>query len=228
VYDWDCSPYALELALVLAQRLGSELTYVSLTDYVQHAQLGDCVSDAYLAYVDQLVGAYLDAGSTSAWSRDHGMNDKAAADGSPNVRYLADELEGVVRGAQIVLADQRPAVVHHAALGSCAWSTPRPPARRGGGALLAGLRESTTSRAGRAARLLALPRIASRPRRAADRSTVLGRREGEHDPRPSWAGCARTVAARASRAAAASVRGDGAAAHHQADVHDPPAERCDR
>jgi phosphonoacetate hydrolase len=184
VYEWDCSPYALELALVLAQRLGSELTYVSLTDYVQHAHApGSAISDAYLAYVDQLVGAYLDAGFDVGLVADHGMNDKAGPDGSPNVRYLADELEGVVRDAQIVLPITDPHVVHHAALGSCAWVYAPAPERDQAADLLSALPgvEDVLERE-RAARLLALP-----PDRIgdlvvlADRSTVLGRRNGEHD-----------------------------------------------
>jgi phosphonoacetate hydrolase len=184
VYDWDCSPYALELALVLAQRLGSELTYVSLTDYVQHAHApGAAVSDAYLVYVDQLVGAYLDAGFDIGLVADHGMNDKAAADGTPNVRYLADELEGVVRDAQIVLPITDPHVVHHAALGSCAWVYLPASEREQAADLLAALPgvDDVLER-DRAARVLALP-----PDRIgdlvvlADRSTVLGRRDGEHD-----------------------------------------------
>jgi len=184
VYEWDCSPYALELALVLAQRLGSELTYVSLTDYVQHAHApGSAVSDAYLAYVDQLVGAYLDAGFDVGLVADHGMNDKAGPDGSPNVRYLADELDGVVRDAQIVLPITDPHVIHHAALGSCAWVYAPAPEREQAADLLSALPgvEDVLER-DRAARLLALP-----PDRIgdlvvlADRSTVLGRRDGEHD-----------------------------------------------
>jgi phosphonoacetate hydrolase len=184
VYEWDCSPYALELALVLAQRLGSELTYVSLTDYVQHAHApGSAISDAYLTYVDQLVGAYLDAGFDVGLVADHGMNDKAGPDGSPNVRYLADELEGVVRDAQIVLPITDPHVVHHAALGSCAWVYAPAPEREQAADVLSALAgvEDVLERE-RAARLLALP-----PDRIgdlvvlADRSTVLGRRNGEHD-----------------------------------------------
>jgi phosphonoacetate hydrolase len=184
VYDWDCSPYALELGLVLAQRLGSELTYVSLTDYVQHAHApGTPVSDAYLAYVDQLVGAYLDAGFDIGLVADHGMNDKTAPDGTPNVRYLADELEGVVRDAQIVLPITDPHVVHHAALGSCAWVYVPASEREQAADLLTALPgvDDVLERE-RAARLLALP-----PDRIgdlvvlADRSTVLGRRNGEHD-----------------------------------------------
>jgi phosphonoacetate hydrolase len=184
VYEWECSPYALELGLVLAQRLGSLLTYVSLTDYVQHGHApGSEISDAYLVALDQLVGAYLDAGFDVALVADHGMNDKAGPDGSPNVRYLADELDGEVRGARVVLPITDPHVVHHAALGSCAWVYVPAPERDRARELLSELPgvEDVLDRDG-AARLLSLP-----PDRIGDlvvlgdRSTVLGGRAGEHD-----------------------------------------------
>jgi phosphonoacetate hydrolase len=184
VYEWDCSPYALEVGLALAQRLGSLLTYVSLTDYVQHAHApGSEISDAYLVYLDQLVGAYLDAGFDVALVADHGMNDKAAPDGTPNVRYLADELDGVVRGAHVVLPITDPHVVHHAALGSCAWVYVPAPERERAREVLSELPgvEDVLEREG-AARLLSLPsdRIGDLVV-LGDRSTVLGRRDGEHD-----------------------------------------------
>ncbi len=184
VYEWECSPYALELGLALAQRLGSLLTYVSLTDYVQHAHApGSAISDAYLVALDQVVGAYLDAGFDVALVADHGMNDKAGHDGAPNVRYLADELDGVVRGAQVVLPITDPHVVHHAALGSCAWVYVPAPERERARDLLGDLPgvEDVLDR-DQAARVLSLP-----PDRIGDlvvlgdRATVLGRREGEHD-----------------------------------------------
>ena len=63
IYDWDCSHYALELALALASRLEIGLLYVSLTDAVQHAAApGEELSDRYLARLDELVGDYLEAG----------------------------------------------------------------------------------------------------------------------------------------------------------------------
>ena len=184
VYEWECSPYALELGLVLAKRLGSMLTYVSLTDYVQHAHPpGSAVSDAYLAALDHAVGAYLDAGFDVALVADHGMNDKTNRDGSPNVRYLADELEGEVRDAHVVLPITDPHVIHHAALGSCAWVYLPAPERERARDLLGSLPgvEDVLEREG-AARLLSLPadRIGDLVV-LADRSTVLGRREGEHD-----------------------------------------------
>jgi phosphonoacetate hydrolase len=184
VYEWECSPYALELGLVLAQRLGSLLTYVSLTDYVQHGHApGSEISDAYLVALDRLVGAYLDAGFDVALVADHGMNDKAGRDGSPNVRYLADELDGEVRGAHVVLPITDPHVVHHAALGSCAWVYVPAPERDRARELLSELPgvEDVLDRDG-AARLLSLPadRIGDLVV-LGDRVTVLGGREGEHD-----------------------------------------------
>lgn len=178
VYEWDCSAFALELALVLAQRLASELTYVSLTDYVQHAHRpGSAVSDAYLVALDRVVGAYLEAGFDLALVADHGMNDKT------DVRYLADELDGVVRAARVVLPITDPHVVHHAALGSCAWVYAPAPERGRAHEALASLPgiEDVLAR-DQAARVLALP-----PDRIGDlvvlgdRSTALGGHACEHD-----------------------------------------------
>jgi phosphonoacetate hydrolase len=117
IYDWDCSHYALELALVLAERLEVELLYVSLTDFVQHAAApGEPLSDRYLVELDRIVGDYLDAGWRLGLVADHGMNAK------PDVRYLGDLL--AARGltdVRVVLPITDPYVVHHAALGSACW-----------------------------------------------------------------------------------------------------------
>src|SRR5579863_3988544 len=37
IYDWQLSPYTIDLALALAARLEAKLVYASLTDFVQHA-----------------------------------------------------------------------------------------------------------------------------------------------------------------------------------------------
>ena len=50
------------------------------------------------------------------------MRAKTAADGSPNVRYLDDELAAAgVAGAHTLCPITDPYVAHHAALGSLAW-----------------------------------------------------------------------------------------------------------
>ena len=116
IYDWDCSHYALELGLALAERLGTQLLYVSLTDFVQHSDPpGGELSDRYLVLLDELVGAYLDAGWRVALVADHGMNPK------PQVSYLADALDAAGVEARVVLPITDPYVVHHASLGSACW-----------------------------------------------------------------------------------------------------------
>jgi len=116
IYDWDCSHYALELGLALAERLDTRLLYVSLTDFVQHADKpGGELSDRYLVRLDQLVGEYVDAGWRLALVADHGMNAK------PDVIYLGDALDAAAIEARVVLPITDPYVVHHASLGSACW-----------------------------------------------------------------------------------------------------------
>ena len=38
IYDWDLSHYAMEIGLAVHRRVGLDLLYVSLTDYVQHKE----------------------------------------------------------------------------------------------------------------------------------------------------------------------------------------------
>jgi phosphonoacetate hydrolase len=122
IYDWDCSHYALELALALAERMGTQLLYVSLTDYVQHrAAPGEELSDRYLRRLDELVGRFLARGFVLGLVADHGMNAKTNGDGRPVVVHLEDELHARGIDATAVLPITDPYVVHHAALGSCCW-----------------------------------------------------------------------------------------------------------
>jgi phosphonoacetate hydrolase len=122
IYDWDCSHYALELGLALADSLGTELLYVSLTDFVQHSDApGGELSDRYLVRLDELVGEFLDDGWRLALVADHGMNAKVQQDGAPNVRYLGDVLDAAGIEAHVILPITDPYVVHHAALGSACW-----------------------------------------------------------------------------------------------------------
>jgi len=179
VYDWDSSHFALELALALAGRLGVELLYVSLTDAVQHASApGDEMSDRYLARLDELVGAYLDAGWRVGLVADHGMNTK------PDVRYLGDLLDlAGVRSVQVILPITDLYVAHHAALGSACWvhvAEDELPAARAALESVAGVEEVLT-RAEAAARLsLPADRIGDLVV-LGDESTVFGRREADHD-----------------------------------------------
>jgi phosphonoacetate hydrolase len=123
IYDWRLSPYTIELALAVAHRLGSELVYASLTDFVQHAAApGEPLADDFYRAIDEALGRALDAGFMVGLAADHGMRGKTLPDGSPNVRYLDDVLGAAgVRDAHTVCPITDPYVAHHAALGSLAW-----------------------------------------------------------------------------------------------------------
>ncbi len=185
IYDWDCSHYALELGLELATRLGVELLYVSLTDAVQHAAApGEELSDRYLARLDELVGAYLDAGWRLGLVADHGMNAKTDLDGAPNVRYLGDLLERAgVHGARVVLPITDPYVAHHAALGSACWVHVAPDEldeARGALEAVEGIEDVLDRETAASALSLPSDRIGDLVV-LGDRGTVFGKRRGDHD-----------------------------------------------
>jgi phosphonoacetate hydrolase len=95
--------------------------YLSTSDYVQHKHgPGEPEADSYHHTVDTSVGKLIDLGATVAITADHGMNDKSAADGTPNVIYLEDQMNsrfgaGAVR---VICPIADPFVRHHGALGS--------------------------------------------------------------------------------------------------------------
>jgi phosphonoacetate hydrolase len=117
IYDWDLSPYAMELALAIHAKVALDLIYVSLTDYVQHKQPpGGELADRFLCRFDELLDAYLEEGFIVGITADHGMNSK------PRVIYLEDVLSNSgIDTAHVVLPITDPYVVHHGALGSFAW-----------------------------------------------------------------------------------------------------------
>ena len=123
IYDWELSPYTIDLAVALAARLDARLVYASLTDFVQHAAApGEPLADAFYRAVDRSIGRALDAGFVVGLAADHGMRAKSSADGSPNVRFLDEALEAAgVRSGHTLCPITDPYVVHHAALGSLAW-----------------------------------------------------------------------------------------------------------
>jgi phosphonoacetate hydrolase len=61
-------------------------------------------------------------GAVIALTADHGMNAKTKADGSPNVIYLQDVIDGWIGAgrSRVILPITDPYVVHHGALGSFA------------------------------------------------------------------------------------------------------------
>jgi phosphonoacetate hydrolase len=123
IYDWALSPYTIDLALALAERLEAKLIYASLTDFVQHtAAPGERLSDEFFAAVDASLGPALEAGFVVGLVADHGMRAKVGPGGDPNVRYLDEALAAAgIGGAHTLCPITDPYVAHHAALGSLAW-----------------------------------------------------------------------------------------------------------
>ncbi len=123
IYDWRLSPYTVDLAVALAPCFDARIVYASLTDFVQHAAApGEPLADDFYRAMDVSIGAALDAGFVIGLAADHGMNAKAAADGTANVRFLDDALTAAgIRSAHTLCPITDPYVVHHAALGSLAW-----------------------------------------------------------------------------------------------------------
>ena len=117
IYDWELSPYAMEIGLAVHRRAGLDLLYVSLTDYVQHKEPpGGGMADAFFRRFDDLLGEYVGDGFLIGITADHGMNAK------PRVIYLEDVLgRAGIGDARVVLPITDPYVVHHGALGSFAW-----------------------------------------------------------------------------------------------------------
>lgn len=123
VYSAELSEFVFASGVKLMERQRPDLMYLSTTDYVQHkAAPGSPAANAFYAMMDGYL-AQLDAlGATIVVTADHGMNDKHGADGSPNVIYLQDVLDGWYGAgtARVILPITDPYVVHHGALGSFA------------------------------------------------------------------------------------------------------------
>ena len=123
VYSAELSEFVFAAGVKLMERDRPDLMYLSTTDYVQHkAAPGAPAANAFYAMMDRYLGKLDAAGATIALTADHGMNAKHGADGSPNVIYLQDLLDGWLGAgdARVILPITDPYVVHHGALGSFA------------------------------------------------------------------------------------------------------------
>jgi phosphonoacetate hydrolase len=123
VYSADLSEFVFAAGVKLLKDRRPDIMYLSTTDYVQHkAAPGSADANSFYRMMDVYL-AQLDAeGATIVLTADHGMNDKHKADGTPNVIYLQDVLDGWIGGgkARVILPITDPYVVHHGALGSFA------------------------------------------------------------------------------------------------------------
>jgi len=123
VYSAELSEFVFAAGVKLMASRRPDLMYLSTTDYVQHkAAPGSPAANAFYAMMDGYLSQLDAMGATIVVTADHGMNDKHGADGSPNVIYLQDVLDGWYGAgtARVILPITDPYVVHHGALGSFA------------------------------------------------------------------------------------------------------------
>lgn len=121
MYSADLSLFVLDAGIRLVEQGRAKLLYLSLSDYVQHGHAPDEPEalDFHQALDDRLA-RLAELGCVVALTADHGMNDKALADGRPHVLFLEDILNaqfgaGAVR---VICPITDPFVRHHGALGS--------------------------------------------------------------------------------------------------------------
>ncbi len=123
VYSAELSLFVMAAGIRILERDRPEIMYLSLTDYIQHKFApGTPESDAFYRALDDAAGRLAGLGAVVALTADHGMNDKSAADGAPNVVYLQSVLDEAVGAgmARVILPITDPYVVHHGALGGYA------------------------------------------------------------------------------------------------------------
>lgn len=123
VYSADLSEFVFAAGVKLLARDRPDLMYLSTTDYVQHKYApGSEGANSFYKMMDGYLGALDALGATVVIVADHGMKGKHLADGSPDVLYLQDALDGAfgVGFTRVILPITDPYVVHHGALGSFA------------------------------------------------------------------------------------------------------------
>jgi phosphonoacetate hydrolase len=121
MYSADLSLFVLDAGIRLVEQRRAELLYLSLSDYVQHGHAPDePESLEFHRALDQRLARLAELGCVVAVTADHGMNDKALADGRPHVLFLEDILnaEFGVGSARVICPITDPFVRHHGALGS--------------------------------------------------------------------------------------------------------------
>ncbi len=120
MYSADLSLFVLEAGVRLLERDRPDLSFLSLTDYIQHKHApGTPESDDFHRRIDACFGRFDALGAVVALTADHGMNDKSLPDGAPNVVFLQDALDARFgAGRTRVICPITDAFVrHHGALG---------------------------------------------------------------------------------------------------------------
>jgi len=120
MYSAELSLFVLDAGIKLLEERRPDILYLSLTDFIQHAHApGAPDANRFYKDLDSRFGRLKELGAVVALTADHGMGDKADADGNPNVIWLQDILDDAVgEGACHVICPITDAFVgHHGALG---------------------------------------------------------------------------------------------------------------
>jgi phosphonoacetate hydrolase len=123
VYSAELSEFVFAAGVKLLETRRPDLMYLSTTDYIQHkCAPGTEGANRFYAMMDRYLARMDSMGAVVALTADHGMNAKTRPDGSPNVIYLQDLIDGWIGPgtARVILPITDPYVVHHGALGSFA------------------------------------------------------------------------------------------------------------
>jgi phosphonoacetate hydrolase len=123
VYSADLSEFVFAAGVKIMQTQRPDVMYLSTTDYIQHKHApGTDGANAFYTMMDSYMAQLEEMGCVIALTADHGMNSKAAMDGSPDVIYLQDWFDAQLgtATARVILPITDPYVVHHGALGSYA------------------------------------------------------------------------------------------------------------
>ena len=121
MYSPDLSLFVLAAGVKLIKTQRPLLMYLSLTDFVQHTYApGSTQANRYYQDMDDYLGRLDELGAIVGIVSDHGMREKANADGSLKAVWLQDELDRAFgAGTTTVICPITDYfVAHHGALGS--------------------------------------------------------------------------------------------------------------
>lgn len=120
MYSGELSLFALDAGVKLVEEHRVDLLYVSLSDYIQHKHAPNSKEAVeFFKQLDAKVGEFLALDCVVGITGDHGMSDKSNEDGTPNVVFIQDILDGKYgRGtSRVICPITDPFVGHHGALG---------------------------------------------------------------------------------------------------------------
>jgi phosphonoacetate hydrolase len=120
MYSAELSLFVLEAGIRLLEQRRPDILYLSLTDFIQHKHApGESEANEFYKNMDKAFGRLAELGAVVGLIADHGMNDKAKADGSPNVIWLQDLLDQEFGkdSTTVICPITDPFVKHHGALG---------------------------------------------------------------------------------------------------------------